>query len=230
MHAPLTQLKPGAQSVDTVQNVLQPASVQAYGAHEIDGPEVQTPVPLQLPAAVNVVPEHDAVPQGVMEPYSSQLPAPSQNPSVPQVDGGAAAHSLSGSIPARMGPQSPSAPLPFFAAEHARQRPVQALEQHTPSTQEPLPQSAPVMQGLPFGSGTVVELEVLVTVTVVVVAGVSAMMDVTQLSTASSIVCSSPITTHPPTVSAFAIAALNFCSAADRQVGSTCVPRAIAFW
>ena len=35
----------------------------------------------------------------------------------------------------------PSEPLRFFAAEHARQSPVQALLQQTPSTQKPLGQS-----------------------------------------------------------------------------------------
>ena len=54
-----------------------------------------------------------------------------------------AAHSLSGSAPAAMGPQTPLAPAPFLAAEHAWQRPVQAVAQHTPSTQKPEEQSLP---------------------------------------------------------------------------------------
>ena len=56
---------------------------------------------------------------------------------MPQVDWAVAAHSLSGSVPAMMGPQVPSAPLPFFAAVHAVQIAAQAEPQQTPSAQKP---------------------------------------------------------------------------------------------
>ncbi len=65
-------------------------------------------VPLQVPA-----------PQGVPEGQSAQAPAPLQDPLVPQVDCACWAHSPSGSVPFAMGPQVPSAPLPFLAAVHA---------------------------------------------------------------------------------------------------------------
>ena len=66
-----------------------------------------------------------------------------------QVD--APAHSLSGSVPFAMFPHVPSEPLPFFAAEHARQVPVQAVLQQTPSTQFPLAQFDPRMHAVPSG-------------------------------------------------------------------------------
>ena len=59
---------------------------------------------------------------------------------MPQVEAAAAAHSLSGSVPVVMLPQTPLVP-PFFAVEHAWQRPVHAVEQQTPSTQKPLAHS-----------------------------------------------------------------------------------------
>jgi hypothetical protein len=52
-------------------------------------------------------------------------------------------HSLSGSRLSPMFPHVPSAPPPFFNDEHAWQRPVQALLQHTPSMQLPLTHSLP---------------------------------------------------------------------------------------
>jgi len=47
--------------------------------------------------------------------------------------------------------QVPSAPLPFFAALHASQSPVQALSQQTESTQLPLAHSVPDTHAEPFG-------------------------------------------------------------------------------
>ena len=45
------------------------------------------------------------------------------------------AHSLSGSLPALIGPQVPSEPEPFLATLHAWQSVVHVLLQQTPSTQ-----------------------------------------------------------------------------------------------
>ncbi len=66
---------------------------------------------------------------------------------LPQVDGDVLAHSLSGSVPAGMAAQVPSAP----AALHCSQVPVQAVLQQTPSTQKPLEQVAPAAQVDPCG-------------------------------------------------------------------------------
>jgi hypothetical protein len=61
-----------------------------------------------------------------------------QLPSRWQVVAPSFGHSLSGSVPALMLPHVPSAPLPFFVAEHAWHAPLQALSQQTLSTQLPL--------------------------------------------------------------------------------------------
>ena len=46
-------------------------------------------------------------------------------------------------------PQTPSEPLPFFAAVHATHAPVHAVLQHTPSVQKPLVQSVLSLHCLP---------------------------------------------------------------------------------
>ncbi len=61
-------------------------------------------------------------------------------------------HSLSGSVPIVMLPQTPSAPLPFFAEVHAWHVPVQLLLQQTPSAQKPEMHEAPEMQAAASGS------------------------------------------------------------------------------
>lgn len=49
-----------------------------------------------------------------------------------------------------MGPHAPSAPAPFLAAEQPWQSPVQAVLQHTESTQLPLAHSVPFVHAPPF--------------------------------------------------------------------------------
>jgi hypothetical protein len=61
-------------------------------------------------------------------------------------------HSLSGSRPAPMLPQTPLTPEPFFVAVHARQGPVHAALQQTPSAQKPLTHSVPSAHVSPFGA------------------------------------------------------------------------------
>src|SRR5690606_28753664 len=72
-----------------------------------------------------------------------------QAPVYPQEEGASAAHSLSGSLPAWMGPQTPSAPLPFLARVHAEQVPAHAVSQQTPSAQKPLAHWSPAVQASP---------------------------------------------------------------------------------
>ena len=82
---------------------------------------------------------------------------PAQSPAFPvwaQVVEACVAHSLSGSVPATMGPQTPLAPAPFLAAEHAWQRPGQAVPQQTPSTQNPDEQSLAMAQAPPLPVAT----------------------------------------------------------------------------
>ena len=67
---------------------------------------------------------------------------------MPQVEAAAAVHSLSGSVPVVMLPQTPLTP-PFFAAEQAWQRPVHAVLQQKPSTQKPLEHSFAAVHATP---------------------------------------------------------------------------------
>src|SRR6185437_833463 len=98
----------------------------------------QVPDPLQVSAFCSTPAEHDDALHTVPEAHSAQAPEPLHEPLVPQVEAADAPHSLSGSVPLLMSPQVPSTPLPFLAAVHAWQVPVQAVLQHTPSTQSPL--------------------------------------------------------------------------------------------
>jgi hypothetical protein len=98
-------------------------------------PGTHVPVPLQSPAFVSTPFEHDGIEHTVLELHSSHAPAPLQNPSVPHVACAVDAHSASGSEPAAIGPQVPSAPEPFLAAVHAWHNPLHVKLQHTLSTQ-----------------------------------------------------------------------------------------------
>ena len=79
--------------------------------------------------------------------YLRQAPAPSQEPSVPQVGRGLASHSMCGSVPARRPCGSRCGPS--WPAAHASQMPAQAVLQQTPSTQKPPRTGRAAMQGLP---------------------------------------------------------------------------------
>jgi len=73
--------------------------------------------------------------QGVLDEAGLQAPLPLQVSPVAQLRA-AVAHSLSGSVLVAMFPQVPSEPPPFLAALQARQVPLQAVLQHTPSAQK----------------------------------------------------------------------------------------------
>lgn len=80
---------------------------------------------------------HD-VRQGVPAAYSAHAaPLPLHAPFVPHEALPWSPHSLSGSLPAAMGPQTPSTPVLRFAAVHATQTPAHAWSQQTPSAQLP---------------------------------------------------------------------------------------------
>jgi hypothetical protein len=81
----------------------------------------------------------------------------------------------------------------------------------------------------PDSEGGVVVVVVVPEATVVVVADVRVTIELTQESTADSIAGPSPLTAHPPSVSALAIAALNLVSAVLRHFGSTAAPSCTAF-
>jgi hypothetical protein len=154
VHAPWLHTKPAAQSAAVAHVVKQAPPLHAYGAQSVP-PEASphVPDPSQI-CAFTTVPWQTVAPQLVPAAHSSHAPAPLQAPSVPQVDAACCAHSLSGSVPAAIGPHTPFAPPPFFAVLHAWQSPVHALLQHTPSAQKPLAQSDPTEHGPPSPAGT----------------------------------------------------------------------------
>ena len=97
-----------------------------------------------------VDPLPDAATHTVVASHCRQAPDPLQKPSVPQVDGAVAAHSLSGSVPPVTGLQSPFV-WPVLALEHAWHAPPHADSQQTLSTQLPLLHSPPTAQVVPLG-------------------------------------------------------------------------------
>jgi hypothetical protein len=105
----------------------------------------QLPTPSQAPIGVSVEPLHIALPQLVPSVPLRQAPLPSQVPSFPQ-GGLVAAQEPCGSVfPAGTGWQEPGFPV-RLQTWHI---PQLAAEQQTPSTQLPLPHSAPAAQSWP---------------------------------------------------------------------------------
>jgi hypothetical protein len=105
------------------------------------------PVPLQVRAGVNVVPEHEAATQVVPVTYSRQAPAPLQVPSLPQLAAPASVHWLSGSWPAATLVHVPSVP----ASAHDLHVAVQVVAQQMFCAQMPLAQSLFAVQAAPLG-------------------------------------------------------------------------------
>ena len=96
----LTQLAPDAQSALTAHVVAQaPLAPQRNGPQSSDGVVRHVPSPSQRPANVSVSPAQPASRQVTPRAYFSQAPAPSQNPSVPQLPGPLSSQSLRGSVP-----------------------------------------------------------------------------------------------------------------------------------
>jgi hypothetical protein len=144
------QKYPDAQSPSPPHGaVLHAPTPQAYGAQLPDAGVPHVPLPSQVAAGVMVEPVQLAAPQIVPAAQSAQAPEPLQVPVVPQVAAAVAAHSLSGSLPATIAPQTPSLPCPFFAAVQAWHVPLHAELQQTPSAQNPEAQSPFTTQALP---------------------------------------------------------------------------------
>jgi hypothetical protein len=123
------------------------AAPQVYGAQETVGPIRHDPLPSQI--FIPVIPDPAQAPESQMVPFTNlrQPPLPSQVLSWPQLEAGAAGHSLAlrGLAPAGTASQVPSEP----GRLHDMHFPVHADLQQTPSTQNPLPQSEPHEQGCP---------------------------------------------------------------------------------
>jgi hypothetical protein len=104
MQTPTLQ-NPLLQSVSEVQLVLQVGVLLLhwYVPQEAGVPAVQVPVPLQVGIGSSVPLEQLATPHWVPAPHCRQAPAPSQNPSFPQLVLAAAAQSLRTSVPETAG-------------------------------------------------------------------------------------------------------------------------------
>ena len=138
------------QSPSTAQVVRQtgPAVSHLYAPHDVAAPALHTPAPLHMDAAVAVAPVHAAATQTVLAPQLRHAPPPSQTPSLPHVDCAVAEHMPRGLVPLPAGVHVPMLPT----CAQVLQAPVQAVLQHTPSTQLPLAHTLPVVHAVPFVS------------------------------------------------------------------------------
>jgi hypothetical protein len=145
---PPTQLLGLVQSAFDVHAVRQAAlAPHTYGSHDDADVVWQVPVPLQVRAGVNVDPVHMAPAQVVPAAYSRQAPAPSQDPSVPQLGMPLFAHCSSGSAPTGTNVQVPALP----ASAHERHVPVQVDPQQTPCWHRPEAHSAALVHAAARG-------------------------------------------------------------------------------
>ena len=119
------------QAASVVQLVPQVRPEHWYAPHDVVAPALQVPAPSQVDAAWIVALEQLAAWQTVAAAHLRQAPAPSQKPSVPQVEAGDAEQSLRGLVPGSANLHVPR----LFVAEQVWQVPVQAVSQQTPSTQ-----------------------------------------------------------------------------------------------
>jgi hypothetical protein len=115
-------------------------------------PELQLPVPLQVPPIVRLPLLHcGPLPHDVPEATCWHIPPAAQSPVLPQLPLGEHWPEGAGK-PAVMAAQVPVVP-PVSAFVHAMQVPVQAVLQQTPSTQLPLVQSSPSSAALHVAPG-----------------------------------------------------------------------------
>jgi|SRR5665213_881046 len=114
----------------------------------IAGPEVQVPWPSQTRTLLTAAPSQVPVPQLTPGTRLRQAPLPSQVPSRPQLDGPDTGQALDtrGAEPAGTKAQMPGE----LGALQDLQVPVQALLQHTSSTQKPLAQSPAQPHAIPL--------------------------------------------------------------------------------
>ena len=137
-----------AQSVLAMQVVLHALAVlsQTYLPHGSTVAAAHVPAPSQLRRESAVVAFMHAGPAHCVPlMYLRHPPAPSQVPSLPQVDAAAIGHcdATSGAPPAAIGEQVPTLPV----SEHEVHVPVQAVLQQTLLTQNPDAQSVPAPDG-----------------------------------------------------------------------------------
>src|SRR5262252_1750756 len=144
---PALQLVGATQSASPAQMTMHLALLpQVNGAHDCAAGATHAPSPSQRDAACSIVPVQVCDAQTVPEGYLLHAPVPSQTPSVPQLCGPVSSHSLRGSVPRSANMHVPTAPC----RAQLRQTSVQALSQQTPSTQNPLAQSAASRHDVPI--------------------------------------------------------------------------------
>src|SRR5688572_20970923 len=138
------------QSPSTAHVVRQtgPAVSHLYAPHDVAAPALHAPAPLHVDAAVAVAPVHAAARQTVPAAQLRHAPAPSQKPSLPHVDCSVAEHMVRGLVPLPAGTHVPMLPT-CAQVLHA---PVQAVSQHTSSTQLPLAHWLAVVHAMPLAS------------------------------------------------------------------------------
>jgi hypothetical protein len=150
---PALQMLGETQSPSAVQLVRHavPAALHVYLPHDAVVAAAQAPAPSHRRCDVEVDPVQVAAAHDVPLMYLRHAPAPSQVPSLPQVDAAAIGHceATSGALPAAIGEQVPG----LAASVQDRQVPVQAVLQQTLLTQWLEAQSAsfPDGQGPPIG-------------------------------------------------------------------------------
>jgi hypothetical protein len=113
------------------QVVPQTAPAHWYAPHDVVAPALQVPAPSQVEAACSCAFEQLAARHWVPATHLRQAPAPSQVPSVPQLEAAEAVHSLRGLVPGSENLHVPT----LFVALQVWQVPLQAVSQQTPSTQ-----------------------------------------------------------------------------------------------
>jgi hypothetical protein len=137
---------PEAQLASTVHWPKHLLPLHANGAQATASNPTQFPVASQAAAGLYTPFTHDSSAQMVVALYFRQAPAPSQRPSVPQVEAGWAMQVPRGSAaPAGADMQTPS----DDGSAQLRQAPLQAFSQQTPSTQKPLRHSSGPLQVCP---------------------------------------------------------------------------------
>jgi hypothetical protein len=123
------------------------AAAHTYAPHEIPDEEMHVPEPSQTLPADDVVPTQLVAPQGTPAGAAVRhTPPAAHDPSAPHPP--AVAHPLS-LLPSTTAPHTPDGPDAFSDASHAWHAPSQAVEQQTPSTQNPLAHSPLLSQVAP---------------------------------------------------------------------------------
>ena len=137
-----------ASAVHVVRQAA-PAASHWYAPHDVVVPALQVPVPLQVDAVCTARWCTRPPDRRSRRRTCGRRPAPSQKPSLPQVEAApVASHSRRGSVPGSAAMHVPT----LFDCAQVWQVPPQAVLQQTPSTQKPLAHSPLPTQAVPLVS------------------------------------------------------------------------------